>query len=800
MTGVRERRVVRGGDAQNVAPRRAARVLAIAPLLLARPVPAQPSGPSRPATYAVMINGGSSPAINYQSHLRHLQQLVAELESRGIPRLRMTIFSADGREPAPDLAVRDQPDPRFWLVEFTRAGRELRPRTDLIDTRWDGVDLRPARKDALRHWFETTGRGLGPQDDLLLFVTDHGSENRDDLDNGSIALWQETLSVRELEGLLSLLPAGVRVVMLMSQCFSGSFASAMAGPGQALPSGRICGFFSAHRDRRAYGCYPEGRDKDAIGHAYRFIDALDRRATLSSAHAEVLVTDDTPDVPLRTSDVYLEKIVEEEARARGVETDVLADRLLAKAWLDRAAWEPEIRLLDEIGDAYGTFSPRTVAELRSCEKELPALVAEMEDYAKRWEVALSGVEEENLDGLVEAWPWWRERLDERNLQGLDVAGRKSLLAELLPLAEQHARERPDLWGRLSGLEDRARRASEARWRLSVRRAAMERMRDVLMGIAGRTLLAPPREAADADDRRVLQGEALARLDECEAFEPGKLYAASASSRERAAPRFPPLEEDRRLVEAVLPSWLGVRLRPVPGSLAVGRDLPAGASLLESVFPASPAQAAGLADGDIVLGTPDRPFTAEGQLREWAMTSPRGTPLALAVLRPGVSRKEDRQFEINVVLRALPQAWPDLPSPPKVGEAAPPLPPTLVPVRGAPLPDLHGRAHLVLFWATWCQPCKKAVPEVMALAAAKGYPVLAVTDEDPNAVAAFLAARKEPFPEQVAADPLRRSFVAFGVSGTPTLFLVDARGVVRYRQVGYDPARGLAIEGWSRPAP
>ena len=49
---------------------------------------------------------------------------------------------------------------------------------------------------------------------------------------------------------------------------------------------------------------------------------------------------------------------------------------------------------------------------------------------------------------------------------------------------------------------------------------------------------------------------------------------------------------------------------------------------------------------------------------------------------------------------------------------------------------------------------------------------------------------------MATDELRRSFLAYGVSGTPTFVLVDGEGVVRSYSVGYTPAKSLGIEGWT----
>jgi len=57
--------------------------------------------------HALLINGGSKPQVNYQSHLHHVEEMVDLLLDRGIPRQRIDVFSADGADPAADLARRE---------------------------------------------------------------------------------------------------------------------------------------------------------------------------------------------------------------------------------------------------------------------------------------------------------------------------------------------------------------------------------------------------------------------------------------------------------------------------------------------------------------------------------------------------------------------------------------------------------------------------------------------------------------------------------------------------------------------
>jgi len=93
-----------------------------------------------------------------------------------------------------------------------------------------------------------------------------------------------------------------------------------------------------------------------------------------------------------------------------------------------------------------------------------------------------------------------------------------------------------------------------------------------------------------------------------------------------------------------------------------------------------------------------------------------------------------------------------------------------------LADLRGHVVLLNFWATWCPPCRKEMPDMEKLyqrLQSKGFLVLAVSDEDRETVAGFEAKQKYTFP--LLLDPDRKVNDAFNVEGIPKSFLFDRDG-------------------------
>jgi thiol-disulfide isomerase/thioredoxin len=733
--------------------------------------------------HAVVLNGGGDRAGNYFSHSVHVRSILAVLEAAQVPQENVTIFASDGEDPTPDLAVRElRPDGDTWILDGTGLDATVGEPIEYVDTDLQGRRARPATRAELERWFAEEARALRSGDTLLFYVTDHGTRGEKGPRDNRISLWGrgESLSVDELKPLLDGLDPGVRVVALMSQCFSGGFGLLAADPSGVLPTGNYCGFYSSTPDRPAYGCYAENRGADDVGHSVRFIESLVADGGFPESHRHTLASDHTPDVPLRTTDLFLRDRLARAAAAKGVEPAVFTDSMLAEAWRDKARFESDIRLLDRLGQIYGFASPRSLEEVDARLAQLPEVGDAIDEHAEAWTQARNDLARANLKRFFAAEPEWRDRVTADETRKLTPTAARVVGTELLGSLGPFTREDSGTERRLRSLRDRAGVADEVSYRMAVREAVLLRMETLLNRIAGQAYLQGP---ASAEER-----QAYARLESCEAL---TLPTAGTSPEVAPAP-FPTYAEDVQLAETVLPGWMGIQFRQASADVRTKNGLAEGAVRVQRVYPDSPAERAGIGVGDVVIGPPGEPFAEPHQIREWTMLSSIGEPRPLEVLHDG-----DRVLR-KLVPGPHPGRFPALPAPPRVGSVAPEL--HLDRYRGqVPTTLADGRPHLLFFWATWCAPCKASLGELLAFAKEKGVDVVAVTDEETPQLDGFFASFREPFPVNVAVDPDRDAFLGYGVSGTPTFVLVDGSGRITHYNTGYNQARGLDLPGWKRSA-
>jgi hypothetical protein len=200
--------------------------------------------------------------------------------------------------------------------------------------------LGPSTRGTFQEWLDRTLRER-PQRPVFLYFTGHGGLNDGNPDNNYLMLWdRRSLSVRALSRALDRLAPETPVVAVMSQCYAGSFANFIyqgGDPMEPVASQARCGFFATVKERPSVGCTPEVDEADYRDYSSSFFAGLsgysraghpvasadydqDGRVSFAEAHAFAKVDEETTDLPVSTSEVWLQR------KARKADDDELARR------------------------------------------------------------------------------------------------------------------------------------------------------------------------------------------------------------------------------------------------------------------------------------------------------------------------------------------------------------------------------------------------------------------------------------------------------------------------------------------
>lgn len=98
-------------------------------------------------------------------------------------------------------------------------------------------------------------------------------------------------------------------------------------------------------------------------------------------------------------------------------------------------------------------------------------------------------------------------------------------------------------------------------------------------------------------------------------------------------------------------------------------------------------------------------------------------------------------------------------------------------------DMLGKPWVLNVWASWCPPCLIEHPVITALAKSDIAPVLGLNYKDTREDALLWLKRNgDPF-LLTAFDADGRIGIDYGVYGVPETYVIDRRGVIRYKHIG-----------------
>ncbi len=279
----------------------------------------------------LVVSGGDNPGLNHYSQYLQTKTMYDYLVDKN-GEDNVTVFFGMGNNPE-------------TKKPFPDVHKIVTVNDDDVDQMIPGIienNMAATKSNIYQYFFSSDINEMGSQDNLRIFVSDHGLPNlfmndksQGEYSDNCIDLWnfdktlvnnfankddfaKVCMSKNALANLLNVVPAK-HVIFEMSQCYSGGFHQLSVTDKNGYPTAnpKICGFTASTPDHYASGCTATADGPSYQGYERSFTEwytgisiptgeMIRNPATnMFSAHQNAVLEDKTVDIPLTTSDYYL---------------------------------------------------------------------------------------------------------------------------------------------------------------------------------------------------------------------------------------------------------------------------------------------------------------------------------------------------------------------------------------------------------------------------------------------------------------------------------------------------------------